>query len=132
LRSFTSDATMQIGNVKKGKLVKSAPIPLGIYLREKLKPSRYKIVDVSIIDFKVGDFQPSDYDPNIYEADFSYTQRFCASLSGLRTSEGDIKYDYCDDTIKKGKIILKKKRTVIGTKWVLFMDSISVVDVKIL
>ncbi len=132
LTGFTPDATMQIGNIKNGELIKSKPIPIGDYLRYSLKPSKYKIVDVSIIDFKVEDFKPSKYDPEIYEANFTYTQRFCASIGGLRNPEGNIKYDYCDDTKKSGKIILKKKHTVLGTKWVLFMDSITVIDVKIL
>jgi len=128
LKQFVNNATIEVA----GKNIQIYKI--AYYLKNKLKfyGTKYKVVDVSFVSFEVGKLMPYPGHPGEYYVDYKFVQRYCRSNDGKRNPEGLLDYDYCDLTTKKGKFIVKRVHTVIGAKWKMYFDSISVVGIEVI
>jgi hypothetical protein len=128
LKQFVNDATIEVA----GKSIQTYKI--AYYLKNKLKSygTKYKVVDVSFVSFEIGKLLPLPGRPGEYYIDYKFVQRYCRSNEGKRNPEGLLNYDYCDLTTKEGRFIVKRVHTIIGAKWKMYFDSISVVGIEVI
>ena len=124
---FMEGATIQVANSKDN----INTILVTKYLDKVLKSygTRFKIIDIEITSVNISNIKPMEGKPGYYYADFVFTQRYCRSNTN-RDVEGIVHYDYCDETTKSGKFIVKKVTTSQGTRWKLFYGNIKVIDYK--
>ena len=134
---FTDEAYFQWGNKRRNKTIKDS-LPVEKYLRNKVagyKKSNLDIIDIEFASFEVGSrLIPVKGKLNEYYFEFTFTQIFRKGKKGkYKDIEGikDIEYSYVDTTTKKGRVYVKKKNTVLGSKWQLYFGDILVEDVKI-
>lgn len=134
---FVDDAKIQTGIDKNGKLKITSPgggYTVEYYLRKiipKYKSTLFSIVHIELVSFDIGELKPLPGVRGTYYFDYSFIQIF---KKGSRNTNGksdiDTSFQYIDKTKKSGRVIVSKKNTILGTKWVLFFDSIIVDDVK--
>ena len=127
IKKFMDGATIQVANSKDN----INTIPVTKYLDKVLKSygSRFKIIDIEITSVNISNIKPMKSKPGYYYADFVFVQKYCRSSTN-RNIEGIVHYDYCDETTKSGKFIVKKVTTSQGTRWKLFYGDIKVIDYK--
>lgn len=134
---FIDGAYFQWGN-KRGKTKIIDSLPVKEYLKNKV--AKYKKSDIEIIDIEFASFEvgkkliPVKGKLNEYYFEFSFTQIFRRGKKAKKkNAEGisDIEYSYTDSTKKKGRVYIKKKNTVLGSKWKLYFGDILVEDIKI-
>jgi hypothetical protein len=128
LKQFVKEATIEVAGKSR------QTYKIAYYLNNKLQSygTKYKVVDVSFVSFELGNLLPLPGHPGEYYINYKFVQRYCRSNEGKRTPEGLLDYDYCDLTTKKGRFIVKRVHTVIGAKWKIYFDSISVVDIEVI
>jgi glycerophosphoryl diester phosphodiesterase len=129
LTQFAPNATLEVANRRGNRSYEIA-----YYLRNKLKNynKKYAIVDIGFVSFDIKDLRTHPTELNAYILEYEFVQSFNASRQGLRDAEGLIKYDYVDETTKRGSFVIKKQNTILGSKWKMFFESVKVVSLKIL
>lgn len=136
---FIEGAKFQTGTInRRDKKIIKKEYTVSHYLTNVVanyKKSEIEIIDIEFASFNVGNkLTPVKGKPNEYYFEFTFTQIFRRGKKGRKkNAEGisDIEYSYIDITKKKGKVFVKKKNTVLGTKWKLYFGDILVEDVKI-
>lgn len=136
---FIEGAKFQTGTInKRDKKIVKKEYSVTNYLTNivaNYKKSDIEIIDIEFASFEVGNkLIPVKGKLNEYYFEFTFTQIFRRGKIGKKkNAEGisDIEYSYVDTTKKKGRVYVKKKNTVLGSKWKLYFGDILVEDVKI-
>jgi len=136
---FIKDAKFQTGTInKKNKRIIKKEYSVKNYLTNivtKYKKQNTDIIDIEFASFNVGSkLIPVQGKVNEYYFEFSFTQIFRrGKKSKNKNAEGivDVDYTYVDITKKKGRVYLKKKNTILGSKWKLYFGDILVEDIKV-
>jgi hypothetical protein len=140
-KKFVDSAKIETASLKGKKLVLTSPkggYAIKHYLRTiipRYRSTAFSFINIEFVSFNIGDLKPLRGKLNTYYFDYKYIQRFekgSKKKSKNKDLEFDLRYSYRDETEKSGRIIVKKKNTILGTKWVLFFGSIKVENVKII
>lgn len=130
LRDFTEDAYVEEMNANG----KTTPHKAKHYFHTKLPKygAGPRVTNIQFLSWQIDKIKKSMTEPNTYYIDFKYTQLFQSSKLGERDKEGLLKLNYVDRTEKEGRMLIKKKTTIVGTIWQVKIAYINAVNIEVL
>lgn len=91
-----------------------------------------RITNIQFLSWQIDKIKKSMTEPNTYYIDFRFTQLFQSTKDGERDKEGLLKYKYVDRTDKEGRMVIRKKTTIVGSIWQVKIAYINAVSIEVL